>query len=92
MSRELTKKEKELLELILEACRIDEDEDLTDFDPDSPLFGPDSFFGLDSLDAVEIAVTVQNKYDVKMSSNDSDNIREIMKTLKVLSDYVNKTE
>ena len=53
--------EQELKQLILEVC------DLQEADPDAlgptdPLIGPDSPWDLDSLDAVEIIMAVQEKY------------------------------
>ena len=37
----------------------------SDLDPDAPLFGPDSL-GLDSLDALQIATAIEEKYGVRL--------------------------
>ncbi len=50
--------ERELLELICTTCNLD-DVDMDTITRDDPLIGPDSPLGTDSLDALEIAVTIQ---------------------------------
>ncbi|WP_321418168.1 phosphopantetheine-binding protein [uncultured Desulfobacter sp.] len=77
--------EKELLTTIVELCNVQEDI-LDDFPMDSPLVGPDSLLGLDSLDAVEIVVMVQDVYDVRIDTQDQ--AREILATVKSLADYI----
>jgi acyl carrier protein len=54
--------------------------------PDDPLIGPDSPLGIDSLDALEIAVTIQKEYGVRM---DSENIsRVILQSVAHLANYI----
>jgi acyl carrier protein len=79
--------EKELLEMIVEVCRITDPlpEDLS---PDDPLIGPESPLGLDSLDAVEIVVAVEKKYKVRIDFQESS--RVIFRSLKTLADYIRK--
>ncbi len=79
--------EKELLEMIVKICRIS-DPVHDDFSPDDPLIGPDSALGLDSLDAVEIAVAVEKRYNVRISLEESS--RVIFRTVKTLAGYVRK--
>jgi len=77
--------QQELLELICTTCNLDDvNSDL--FDPDDPLIGPESALGIDSLDALEIAVTVQKKYGVRMNSENTS--RVVLRSLASLADYI----
>lgn len=79
--------ERELVEMITEACDIPGPLP-ADFGPESLLIGPDSPLGLDSLDAVEIIVTVQMKYGIRI---DAEKIgRTILQTLGTLTDFIRK--
>ncbi|MDK9708487.1 MAG: phosphopantetheine-binding protein [Desulforhopalus sp.] len=73
------------MELICTTCK------LRDIDPDKinshgPLIGPESPLGIDSLDALEIAVTVQQKYGVRMNSENTS--RVVLQSLASLAEYV----
>ena len=79
--------EQELVEMLVESCRVagplpDE------ISPDAPLIGPDSPFDLDSLDAVEVVVAVQRKYDVRIESQESS--RQVLQSLRTLADYIRR--
>ena len=82
--------EKELLNAIVEICDIMEDipEDLSPESLlfDAPLIGPDSILGLDSLDAVEIVVMIQDKYGIRIQGKDQG--QQIMSSLRSLADYI----
>ena len=72
-----------LRQIIVENCMVK-------FDPstigeETPLFGPDSI-GLDSLDALQIAVAVEKIYGVSLS--DSAVAREALQSLGVLRDWI----
>lgn len=77
--------EKELSEMIMETCRIAGPltEEVT---PDTPLIGPDSPYGLDSLDAVEVVVAVQRKYQVRIEAQETS--REVLRSLRTLADFI----
>jgi len=77
--------EKKLLTTIVELCNVQEDIP-DDFPMDAPLVGPDSLLGLDSLDAVEIVVMVQDVYGLRIDTQDQ--AREILSTIKTLADYI----
>jgi len=83
MSREALYRE--LQNLIIEACHIQEDFPEV-IDPDVSLIGPDSPLGLDSLDAVEIVVAIQRHYDVRIGGEETG--REALDTLNSLADFV----
>lgn len=81
MANELTE---ELKILLIEGLHL-EDIEPGDIDADAPLFGEG--LGLDSIDALEIAVLLDRKYGVKISSGDDRN-PEIFASLSALADYV----
>lgn len=75
----------ELLELICTTCNL-RDVNLDQIGPDDPLIGPNSPLGTDSLDALEIAVTVQKEYGVRMDSENTS--RVVLQSVAHLADYV----
>ncbi len=75
----------ELLELICNTCNL-HDVDIDSIGPDDPLIGPDSPLGTDSLDALEIAVTVQKEYGVRMDSENTS--RVVLESVARLADYI----
>lgn len=79
--------EQELIEMLIEVCRVAEPI-TTDISLDAPLIGPESPFGLDSLDAVEIVVAVQRKYNVRIESQESS--RQVLESLRTLADYIRR--
>ncbi len=81
--------ERELLELICKTCKI-HDVDMDKIVRDDPLIGPDSPLGIDSLDALEIAVTVQQEYGVRMDSEN--NSRIVLQSLASLAHYIKENE
>ncbi len=79
--------ERELLELICTTCRL-HDVEMDKINSDDPLIGPDSPLGTDSLDALEIAVTIQNTYGVRMDSENTS--RTVLQSLATLAAYINE--
>lgn len=79
--------QQELVDMIVDACDVPEPLP-DDFGPDSILIGPESPLGLDSLDAVEIIVTVQMRYGIRI---DAEKIgRTILQTVGTLADFIRK--
>ncbi len=81
--------EQELLQLIITTCNLQEvkpDKMLAD----DPLIGPDSPLGTDSIDALEIAVTIQQEYGVRMDSENTS--REVLQSLATLAEYIEKNQ
>lgn len=76
---------KELVDLILVTCNIKDVAPET-IDPDAPLIGSDAPLGIDSIDALEIAVAVQREYGVRMDSDHTS--REVLQSLRTLAEYV----
>ena len=74
----------EVAGLIVEALHL-EDLRPEDIDPDAPLFGKG--LGLDSIDALELALAVSQRYGVTLSSEDP-LIREVFASLRSLTEHI----
>ena len=74
----------EVAEMILETLAID-DVTVDEIEPDAPLFGDG--LGLDSIDALEIAFAVAQKYGFKLRSDDERN-GEIFASLNALTLHI----
>lgn len=79
-----TSSEAEMAELLVEVLNL-EDIEAPEIDPNEPLFGDG--LGLDSIDALEIALAISQKYGVEMKAED-ESTREAFTTLKTLCDFV----
>ena len=78
--------EAELAELIISAVNL-EGVTPADVDPEAPLFG--AGLGLDSIDALELALEISKRYGFQLRSDDEEN-RRIFASLRSLSDYIQK--
>ena len=76
--------EQELAQLIVECLNLDGITP-TGIDPEARLFGEG--LGLDSLDMLELSMAVEQKYGVKLRSDDPDNAR-IFASLRSLSQHI----
>ena len=74
----------EIAQLIVSALNLEE-VDPASLDPDAALFG--SGLGLDSIDALELALEISKRYGVQLKADDDDN-RRIFASLRALTDYV----
>ena len=81
-----TEAEKNMATLLIEVLNL---EDITteEIDPEEQLFGDG--LGLDSIDALEIALAVSQDFGVQMKAED-ESTREAFATLKSLTDFVEK--
>ena len=80
--------EQEVAALLVEVLDL-EDVSPADIDPEAPLFGfnhPNSL-GLDSIDALEIALAIGKRYQVQLKADDEQN-REIFRSLRSLAAHV----
>jgi acyl carrier protein len=84
MAAPQTAEQKELAELIVGALNL-EGVDPAGIDPDAALFG--SGLGLDSIDALELALEISKRYGVQLKADDEDNKR-IFASLRALSDHI----
>ena len=78
--------EKEVADLIVEALNL-EDVEASEIEPEEPLFGDG--LGLDSIDALELALAITQKYSVQLKADDA-NVKEVFSSLKSLSAYVDE--
>jgi acyl carrier protein len=79
-----TREQSELAELIVTVLNL-EGVEPSSIDPDAALFG--TGLGLDSIDALELALEISKRYGVQLKADDEDNKR-IFGSLRTLSDYV----
>lgn len=76
--------EQALAVLLVETLNL-EDVDASDIAPEEPLFGEG--LGLDSIDALELALAISQKHSVQLRSED-DQTREIFFSLRTLSNFI----
>lgn len=80
----LNAEEQALAGLIVETVNL-EDVDIGDIDPDAPLFKEG--LGLDSIDALEIALAISTRYGFELRSDDADN-HKIFASIRSLSAHI----
>ena len=82
--------EPEVAQLIIDALNL-EDVEVADIEPEEPLFREG--LGLDSIDALELALAVSKKYGFQLKSDDSNNAK-IFFSLRLLSNHIesNRTD
>jgi acyl carrier protein len=78
--------EQEIKDLIVEALML-EDVNPDEIDSEAPLFGEG--LGLDSIDALELAIALDRKFKVKINADDP-NTRETFRSVKSLAAFVQK--
>ena len=79
-----TPEERTLAGLIVESLNL-EDLEPGEIEPEVQLFG--SGYGLDSIDALELAVAISNTYGVQIRADD-ENTRQAFTNLRSLSDHI----
>lgn len=85
---EQSESELEVAELIVEALNL-EDISAAEIEPEAPLFREG--LGLDSIDALEIAMAISQKYGFQLRSDDPDNAT-IFSTLRQLTQHIEKSK
>ncbi len=81
---EQTPAEHELAALLVESLNL-EGVDPAGIDPEAPLFGDG--LGLDSIDALELALAISKQYGFQLRSDNNEN-RSIFASLRTLSAHV----
>ena len=79
-----TDAERALAELLVESLNL-EGVDPAGIDPEAPLFN--AGLGLDSIDALELALAISKRYGFQLRSDNDDN-RRIFASLRALSAHV----
>jgi acyl carrier protein len=79
-----TPAEHELAELVISSLNL-EHVTAADIDPEAALFGGD--LGLDSIDALELALAVSKRYGLTLRSDNADNKR-IFGSLRALATHI----
>jgi acyl carrier protein len=74
----------DIAQLIIDTLNL-EDVTVNDIPPDQPLFGEG--LGLDSVDALELALALQKRYDIRIAS-DSKDARQHFTTVASLAAFV----
>ncbi len=76
--------EKEVAQLIIDCLSL---EDITaeEINPEEPLFNEG--LGLDSIDALELSVTLSKAYGIELRNNDANN-KEIFSSLRSLTAFI----
>ena len=84
--RSQTEQELDIAGLIIETLNL-EDMQAADIDPEDYLFGEG--LGLDSIDALEIALAIKQKYGINIKSGDKENT-QTFSSLAALSAFISE--
>lgn len=79
----------EIKNLIIKTLNI-EDIAPGDIEDDLPLFGGENTLGLDSIDAIELVMSVQKKYDVRI--DDQNLAREVLKSVNTIAEFIEQKQ
>lgn len=74
-------------ELILDALHLREDMSADRMDPDVPLFGKTGL-GLDSLDALQLAVALEERFGVAIDEKLG---AEVFRSVRAITDHLNRS-
>ena len=75
--------QREVATILVEALNLEVAADA--IDPEAPLYGEG--LGLDSIDILEVALVVSQRYGFQLRSDDEDNVR-IFRSLASLADHI----
>jgi acyl carrier protein len=73
-------------EFLMDSLKLHETYDRAEIDADGQLFG-DGGLGLDSLDALQLAVDLDSKFGVGL---DEEQAQEVFRSLRTLTDHINR--
>lgn len=83
-----TPEEAALAEMLVEVLNL-EDIEAHEIDPESPLFGEG--LGLDSIDALEIALAISQQHGVELKAEDEET-KEAFASLRTLNAFIEKNK
>jgi acyl carrier protein len=84
---DLQQLKKEVKEVIIKTLNINKINP-EDVDDSAPLFAPDNPFGLDSVDAIDIVMTVQKHFNVRIS--DQNLARDVLESIDTLAEFIHR--
>ena len=84
LARSMKRNPRELAQLLVESLNLEEVE-AGAIDPEAPLFN--AGLGLDSIDALELALAVSKRYGFQLRSDNDEN-RQIFASLRALSAHI----
>ncbi|HEY9033762.1 MAG TPA: phosphopantetheine-binding protein [Pseudomonadales bacterium] len=76
--------------LIIEECDKEDEITLDEFTDDMPLFGNKSALALDSLDALQVSMAIQQRYGVRIEG--SSLARKVMQSVSTLANYISEQQ
>lgn len=85
-----TKFKTELKQLIVEECDLLDRIKVEEIEDDVPLFGNQSKLGLDSIDALQISIAIQQKYGIAIT--DSKEMRRVMTSINSFADFLSRSK
>ena len=85
MTTAQTDLQREVAALLVEALNLETPPEA--IDPEAPLYGEG--LGLDSIDILEVALVVSQRYGFQLRSDDADNVR-IFASLAALAEHIGK--
>ena len=83
---ELEALKKQLKQLIIVECDKEDDLSWEEIDDDEPLFGKKSNVGLDSLDALQLAIVLKEHFGIKVEG--SKESRKHLHSISSIVDYI----
>ena len=84
----LSQQETQVAQLIIDSLNLEEMEP-NEIDPNAPLFNEG--LGLDSIDALELALAISKTYGFQLRSDDTENER-IFSSLRALTGHIEKNK
>jgi len=84
---DLQQLKKEVKEVIIKTLSINKINP-GDVDDSAPLFAPDNPFGLDSVDAIDIVMTVQKHFNVRIA--DQNLARDVLESIDTLAEFIQR--
>jgi len=73
-------------ELVMDSLKLHETFDVEEIEPDGLLFG-DAGLGLDSLDALQLAVDLDAKFGLTI---DEEKAQSVFRSIRTITDYINQ--
>lgn len=87
---ELEEIKTQLKQLIVVECDKEDDMTWQEIEDDEPLFGKDSKVGLDSLDALQLALVLKEHFGIKVEG--SKESRKHLQSINSIVEYIQKIE